>query len=101
MSAGAPLIKNLLTPLAKSILIPLGLTTAASAIDATIQKKLFGPGTKPVFSNEEIEDIIKVVKSLEDVILLIKDVSETIENEVKEQKGGFLISWYVSHCVDC
>ena len=46
--------------------------------------------TTLIISNDEIEDIIKIVKSLEDSSLLLKGVSETIQNEVKEQKGGFL-----------
>ena len=37
-----------------------------------------------------MNDIIKIIKSLEECGLLIKAVSETIENEAKEQKGGFL-----------
>ena len=43
-----------------------------------------------IISNDEIEDIIKVVKSLEDSGLLLKGVTETAQNEVKQQKGGFL-----------
>ena len=78
--------------LAKSVLIPLGLTTAVSAADAGIQKKILGFGnmTALIISNDEIEDIIKTVKSLEDSGLLLKGVTETVQNEVKEQKGEFL-----------
>ena len=43
-----------------------------------------------VFSNENLNDIKKIVKSLKDAGLLIKGVSETIQNEVKKQKGGIL-----------
>ena len=46
--------------------------------------------TTLIISNDEMEDIIKIVKSLEDSGLLLKEVSETIQNESKEQKGGFL-----------
>ena len=46
--------------------------------------------TTLIISNDEIEDIIKIVKSLEDYGLLLKGVTETVQNEVKEQKGGFL-----------
>ena len=46
--------------------------------------------TTLIISNDEMEDIIKIVKSLEDSGLLLKGVSETIQNEAKEQKGGFL-----------
>ena len=88
---GLPLINNVLTPLAKIVLIPLGLTAAASATDAAIQKKILGQGvTALVISNKEIENVIKIVKSLEESGLLIKGVSETIKNKVKEQKGGFI-----------
>ena len=81
----------MLKPLAKSVLVPLGLTAAPSATDAAIHKKMFGSGmTALMISNEEMNDIIKIVKSLEESGLLIKGVSETIRNETKEQKGGFL-----------
>ena len=46
--------------------------------------------TTLIISNDEIYDIIKIVKSLEDSDLLLKRVTETIQNEVKEQKAGFL-----------
>ena len=83
-------MKNVLKKLAKSVLIPLGLKASASAIDVTIQNKIFGSGmTTLIISNEEINDFMKN-KSLEEAGLLIKGVSETIENEVKGQKDGFL-----------
>ena len=78
-------------PLAKSVLIPLRLTAVAAATDAAIHKKMFGSGsTKLIISNEEIEDIMRKVKSLEESGLLIKYISEAIKNERKEQKVGFL-----------
>ena len=83
-------MKNALKPLAKSVLIPLGLTTAASATDAGIHKKIIGSGTATlIISNDAMKDI-KIVKYLEDSGLLLKKVSELIQNEVKEQEGGFL-----------
>ena len=64
---------------------------AASAADAGIHKKILGSGnTTLIISNDEIKDNIKVVKSLEDSGLLLNGVTETVQNEVKEQKGGFL-----------
>ena len=89
LKTGLPLIKNVIKPLAKRILIPLGLTATASAADAGIHKKILGSGhnrhsssvlrnTTLIISDNEMEDIIKIVKSLE------------VQNEVKEQKGGFL-----------
>ena len=92
LKTGLPLIGNVLKPLAKSILISLGLTTAASTTDGAIHKKMFGSGfTTLIVSNNEIEDIMKLVKSLEDSALLIKCVSKTVKNEAKEQKGEFVL----------
>ena len=52
---------------------------------------MFGPGfITIVISNEEMNDIMKIVKSLEESGLLIKGVSEAIKNEAKEQKGGYI-----------
>ena len=80
LKTGLPLIKNVIKPLAKSVLIPLGLTAAASAADAGIHKKILGSGNNItlIISNDEIEDIIKIVKSLEDSGLLLKGVTETV-----------------------
>ena len=75
-------MKNVLKPLAKSVFIPLGLTVAASATDAAIHKKIFGSNmTTLIISNEEMDDIMKIVKLLEESGLLIKGVRETIKNE--------------------
>ena len=70
----------------------MGLTAAASRADAGIHKKILGSGhnTTLIISNYEINDFAKVVKSLEDSSLLFKGVTETVQNEVKKQKGGFL-----------
>ena len=77
-------------PLPESILIPLGLTAVASATDATIHKKIFGSGfTILIISNEEMEDIMKIVMSLEDPGLLIKGISKTIKSEANKQKEDF------------
>ena len=82
----------MIKPLSQSILIPSGLTAEASSVDAGIHKKILGSGnmTTLIISNDEIEGIIKIVKSLEDSGLLLKAVTETVQNEVKQQKGGFL-----------
>ena len=91
LKARLALMKNVIKPLAKSVLIPLGLTAAASAVDAGILKKFLGSGTTTlIISNDEIKDIIRTVKSLEDSGLLLKGISKIIQNEAKEQKGGFL-----------
>ena len=85
------LIGNVLKPLAKNVSIPLGLTAAAPAADAAIHQKMFGSGNARLrISNEEMNDIMKIVKSFEEPGLLIKGVSETIKSEVKEQKRRFL-----------
>ena len=80
LKTGLPLIKNVIKPLAKIVLIPLGLTAAASAADAGIRKKILGSGntTTLIISNNEIHDIIKIVKSLENSGLLLKGVAETV-----------------------
>ena len=86
-------IKNEIKPLANSVLIPLAWTATASAADAGIHKKILGSGhntTTLIISNDEREDIIKIVKSLGDSRLLLRGLSETIQNEAKEQTGGFL-----------
>ena len=52
---------------------------------------MFGSGfTTLIFSNEERNDIMKIVKPLEVSQLLIKGISETIKNEAKEQKIKFI-----------
>ena len=97
------LIKSVVKPLAKSVFIPIGLTAVASAVGAGIHKKILRSGKHPsdsashnnamlIISNEEMKDIIRIVKSLEDTGLLIEGIRETIQNEAKEQKGGFLIT---------
>ena len=54
-------------------------------------KKIHGSGTTTlIVSNEEMNDIMKIVQNLEDSNILLKGVTKTIEDETKEQKGGFL-----------
>ena len=84
------LMKNVLKPLGKSALIPLGLTTTALATDVAILKKVFRSGmTALIISNEEMDDIMKIFKFLKESGLSIKDGGETIQNETKEQIGAF------------
>ena len=94
LKTGLPLMKSVFKTLAKSVLIPLGLTAAASAADAGIHKKILGSGhnnnTTLIFSNDEMDGILKIVKSLEDSGVLLKGISETIQHEAREQRGGFL-----------
>ena len=80
-----------LKPLAKTALVPLWLATAVSARDAAIHKKILGSGnTILIISNEEMNDIMKIIKSLEKSGLLIEGACETIKNEAKEQKDRLL-----------
>ena len=85
-----PLMKVAI-PLAKHVLAPLGITAAASSIDAEIQKKIHGSGTTTlIIWNEEMNNVLKIVQALEGSNILLKGVTKTIKNETKEQKGGFL-----------
>ena len=84
-----PLMKVAL-PLAKNVLAPLGLTAAMSAIGGSIQKKIHGSGVKLIIEQEDMNDIMKIIKALENSGILLKGVSKTIKNETKEQRGGFL-----------
>ena len=93
LKTGLTLIKNVIKPLSKSVLIPLGLTAAAAAAaDVGIDKKNLESGhsssshknTVLLISNNDIEDIIKIVKSLGDSGLLLKELTGTVQNEVKE-----------------
>ena len=78
-------------PLAKNILAPWRITAVASAIDAGIQKKIHGSGpTTLIISNGEINDKMKIFQALEDSNILLKRVTKTMKNEIKEQKRGFL-----------
>ena len=76
-----PLMKVAM-PLAKNVLAPLGLTAAMSAIDGSIKKKMIGSGTTTlIISNDEMNDIIKIVKSLEDSRVILNGVSEAKEED--------------------
>ena len=87
LKSGLPLIKSVIKALGM-----LGLTAAASATDAAIKKKILGSGnhTTLMISNDDMEDLFKIVKSLEDSGILLDGITETVKNEVKEQKGGFV-----------
>ena len=77
-------------PLVKNVLAPLGLTTAMSAIDGGIQKKIHGSGVKLIIEQKDMKDIMKIIKSLENSGILLKEVSKAIKNETKEQRCEFL-----------
>ena len=61
-----------------------------SAIDGSIQKKIHGSGVKLIIEQEDMNDIMKIIKPLENSGILLKGVSKTIKNETKEQTGEFL-----------
>ena len=89
LKTGLSLIRNVLKPLAKSVFILLRWMAVVWALD--VHQKMFGSGfTTLIISNEEMNDIMKIVKSLEESRLLLKGVSKTIKNKAKEQKGGCL-----------
>ena len=77
-------------PLVKNILAPLGITAAASAIDAGIQKEIHGSGcpssTKLMISNRKMNDIMKIVQALQDANILLKRVNKTIKMKQKKKR---------------
>ena len=89
-----PLMKVAMS-LAKNVLAPLGLPAAMSAIDGSIKKKMLGSGaTTLIISNDQMDDILKIVKSLEDSGVLLKGVSETIQHmKLKNKEEDFLVSY--------
>ena len=87
----AGLLMKVAMSLAKNVLAPLGLSAAISAIDGSIKKRMLGSGvTTLIISDDEMDDTLKIVKYLENSGVLLKGVSETIQHEAKEQKGGIL-----------
>ena len=84
-----PLMKVAMS-LAESVLAPLRLTAAMSAIGGIIQKKVHGSGVKLIIEQEDMNDIMKTIEALENCGILLKGLFKTIENETKEQRGGFL-----------
>ena len=88
-----PLIGSVLKSFAKSVLVPLGLTAVVSAIDVAIHKEMFRSGmTILIISNKEMNDITKVVRSLEESGVFIKGVSERIKMKQKNKKADFSVS---------
>ena len=90
MTAGLPLMKSILTSLATSVLLSIRLSAGILAGDAALQKKIYGSGTTVTMtSNEKMEDMIKIVKSLEESRILIKRISENIKQKKKNKKESF------------
>ena len=87
-------MKNVIQTLAISVLIPLGIRAAASTADAEIHNKILDSGTTILtISNEEMEDIMKIIKSIEDSGISLKGVTETIRNKNKNKKEDFLVCY--------
>ena len=86
IKSGLPFLKSLIKPLGM-----LGLTAAVSATDAAINKKILGSGnyTTLINSNDDIQDLLKIVKSLEDSGILLDGITETIKMKLKSKKGVF------------
>ena len=76
------------------MLLTLELRAAVTAVDAGIHKKILGSRTTTLtIPNEEVEDIMKIAKSLEGFGLLIKSISKEIQNEAKNKKLDFLVCY--------
>ena len=111
LKTGLPLMKNLLKTLATSVkpnTIRFNNSKISNRCRYSKKKKKFGSGRLPdldsrnmtlIISNEEMNDVIKIIKSLEESGLLIKRVSETIKNAAKVQKRQ--ISQYVIRYITC
>ena len=100
LKTGLLLMKNAIESQAKNVLVSLGLTAAASATDAAQDKKILGScrsldltsrATTIIISYEEMNDIMKIIKYLEESGLMIKGVEESIKNEQKMKKMDFSV----------
>ena len=89
MSSLPKLIKPAIS-LGKNILAPLGLSAAMSTTDAAIQEKMYGWGNKTlIISDNDMNDLIRIVSALEEHDILLKGTSKTIKNKTKKRKGEF------------
>ena len=97
MTAGLPLMKNILTPLAKRFMLPLILLAGMSAADAETQNNIYGSGTTTlIISNKEVADIMKGLKLLKESKQLIEAINETVKNKAKNKKKN-LFHCYQEH----
>ena len=94
LKSGLPLLKSVIKPLCM-----LGLNAAASATDGAININILGSGNHItlIISNDDMQDLLKIVKLLEDSGILLDGITETLENELKDQKGGFLSMLHLVH----
>ena len=90
MTAALPLMKSVGTPVGKSVLVPLELSAGMSAANADIHKNIYGSGaTALIVSNEEMGNIMKILKSFEKLALIIKTISETIKMNQNTKQTDF------------
>ena len=75
-------------PLAKNVLAPLGLPAAISGIDGSIQKKIHGSGIKLIIEEEDMQDIIKIIKELQNSDILLKGVKQ-LKMKLKNKEEDF------------
>ena len=102
MTTGLLLMESVITLIVKSVFLEFALLAVMSATDAAIQKKIYGSGTTAlIISNEEMENIMKIVKSLEESGLPIKGMSETSKNEAKAQNTKRRISLSAITNISC
>ena len=93
LKTGLSLMKNVLKALAKSVLIPLGLTAATSVTDAAIHKKMFGSGNTTLITfHEEMNDIMKIIKSFEESSLL-KALAKQLKVKQNNKKEDFSVCY--------
>ena len=91
-----PLLRSAIPSLTKNVVAPLAVQTAASAIDAGVQKAIHGSGTsmnkkfKLCINSDELRDILQVIAALEHSGSLVEGVTETIADKIQKQEGGFL-----------
>ena len=88
-----PLMKVAM-PSAKNVLAPLGLAAAMSAIDGSIQKKIHGSGVKLIIEREDMNDIMKIIETLENSGILLKGVSKTMEMKLKNREEDFSVCFW-------
>ena len=87
-------MKDALKPLVKTILIPVGLTAAASVKDAAIHKKIFGSAmTTLIISNEEMNDTWKQLGLLKNLVYLLKAPAKQLKMTQINKKKDFSVCY--------
>lgn len=100
------LIRKLIPALAKNVVSLLAVQTAASPIDAGVQKAIHGSGTsmnkkfKLCVNSDELKDILQVIAALEHSRALIEGIMETVANKIQKQESGFLLPLLGSMALD-